>query len=88
MRIWIRKNCLQIYEFAICGLGYQGNLWIYLICDLRTGTPKKFADLRLRNVPKNLRICDPRKTKKYLRAHLCKSNNYQKKILIRCVNVK
>jgi hypothetical protein len=28
------------------------------ICDLRTGIPKKFADLRLRNEPKNLRICD------------------------------
>jgi len=28
--------------------------------NLRTGTPKKFADLRLRNEPKNLRICDLR----------------------------
>jgi hypothetical protein len=28
------------------------------LCDLRTGTPKKIADLRLRNEPKNLRICD------------------------------
>jgi hypothetical protein len=26
------------------------------ICDLRTGTPKKFANLLLRNEPKNLRI--------------------------------
>jgi hypothetical protein len=28
------------------------------MCDLRTGTPKRCADLRKRNEPKNLRICD------------------------------
>jgi hypothetical protein len=28
--------------------------------DLRTGTSHKFVDLRLRNEPKNLRICDLR----------------------------
>ncbi len=33
---------------------------------MRTGTPKKFADLRKRNEPKNLRICDLR-TKKSLK---------------------
>ncbi len=49
----------QICGFAICGLIIT-NLWI---CDLRTGTSKKFSDLRLRNEPKNLRtnkkICVP-----------------------------
>jgi hypothetical protein len=35
------------------------NLRIY---DLRTGTPQKYAGLRLRNEPKNLRICDLRTT--------------------------
>jgi hypothetical protein len=29
---------------------YHKNLWI---CDSWTGTPEKFADLRLRNEPKN-----------------------------------
>jgi hypothetical protein len=28
------------------------------ICDLRTGTPKKFAEFRKRNEPKNMAICD------------------------------
>jgi hypothetical protein len=45
---------LQICGFAICGLKIT-NL---RICDFRTGTPQKFADLQLRNEPKNLRICD------------------------------
>jgi hypothetical protein len=27
-------------------------------CDLQIGTPQKFADLQLRNEPKNLLICD------------------------------
>jgi len=58
---------LQICGFAICGLVHKGNLWI---CDLRlnhnkfadmglrTGSPHKLADLRLRNEPKSLRIYD------------------------------
>jgi hypothetical protein len=33
------------------------------VCDLRTNTPKKFADLRLRNEPKNLRNGDLRTLK-------------------------
>ncbi len=37
---------------------FRRNLRIYQeklgICDLRTGAPKKFTDLRLRNEPKNL----------------------------------
>ncbi len=63
---------LQICGFAICGLGHQGNL---RICDLGknhkfadsrfwTGALKKFADLRLQNEPKNLRIYDYRNKKK------------------------
>jgi hypothetical protein len=42
---------LQIYGFAICG----SIITCVRICDLRTGTSQKFADLRLRNEPKNLR---------------------------------
>ncbi len=38
---------------AICGIIIT-NL---RICGLRTGTPQKFADLRLRNEAKNVRIC-------------------------------
>ncbi len=66
MRTWTRNNAFflanlwicnldwdtkEICGFAICGLIIT-NLWI---CDLRTGSPQKFADLRLRNEPKNLR---------------------------------
>jgi hypothetical protein len=56
---------------AIFALGHQRNFRIcYLrinhykftdFCDLRTGTPKKFADLQLRN--ENLRICALRTNK-------------------------
>ncbi len=58
---------LQTCGFAISGFGHQGNL---RICDLQThhykfvnlrfatGTAQKFADLQLRNEPKNLPICD------------------------------
>ncbi len=70
---------LQIWRFAICGLGHKGNLWLceliitnLWICYFRTGTPKKFADLWLRNEPKNLRICDLRTKKTNLHAHLWK----------------
>jgi hypothetical protein len=84
MRILIRNSetllfSLQIFRFSICGLGHQGNLRIcglivtnLRICDLRTGTPKKFADLRLQNEPKNLRICNLRTNRKNLLAHLWK----------------
>ncbi len=41
-------DTMEISSFAIYGL---------IITDLRTGTPPKFSDLRLRNEPKNLRIC-------------------------------
>jgi hypothetical protein len=37
---------------------------ILRICDLRTGTPQKFADLRLQNEPKHLQIYDLRTNKK------------------------
>jgi hypothetical protein len=57
-----------------CGSGSETLPFANLrFCDLRTGTPRKFADLRfadlasqkstnlrLRNEPKNLRICDLR----------------------------
>jgi hypothetical protein len=64
MRLWIRNTAFF--------------LAILRICELRTGTPSKFADLRinhyqfadlrLRNEPKNLRICDLQT--KNLRSHL------------------
>ncbi len=59
MRIWIRNTvfCLANLQIAICGLGHQGNS---RICGLWTGTHKKLMDLRLRNEPKNYRICDMR----------------------------
>jgi hypothetical protein len=72
--VWIRTQ-------RLFGLGDKRNL---LICDLRINhykladlrfadyTPWEFADLRLLNEPKNLRICDLRtKIKKNLRVHLC-----------------
>jgi hypothetical protein len=40
--------------------------------DLCTGTPKKFADLRQWNEPKNFRICFLRALKISFLAHLCK----------------
>jgi hypothetical protein len=45
-QIWIRNIVfsLQICGFAICVLRHHGHLQI---CYMRTGTPKKFADLRL-----------------------------------------
>ncbi len=36
------------------------------ICNLQTDTPIKFADLRLQNEPKNLRIYDFRTKKKFM----------------------
>jgi hypothetical protein len=59
--LYVGKN------LRICGLGPHENLWIcdlrinhYKFMDLRAGTPKKFADLRLRNDPINVQICDLR----------------------------
>jgi hypothetical protein len=46
MRIWIRNTAFFLFSLRIC--------------DLRTRTPPKFADLRLRNEPKNLQIWDLR----------------------------
>jgi hypothetical protein len=43
--------------FVICGLMIKK---IRRISDLRTGTHKKFEDLRKSNKPKSLRICDVR----------------------------
>ncbi len=43
----------------------------FRLCDLWKGTPNKFADLRLRNWSKNLRICDLRTFEKSLLAHPC-----------------
>ncbi len=55
MHIWIRTT---LFLATLC------------IRELRTGTPgKKFADLRLRNELKNLRIFDLRNKKQNLRAH-------------------
>jgi|688.fasta_scaffold668368_1 hypothetical protein len=69
---------LKISRFAICRLGHQGNLQIcelilktLRISYLWTGTPQKFADLFLRNEPKNLRICNLQTNKQNLPAHLC-----------------
>ncbi len=56
----------EICEFAICGL----IITFLQICNLQTSTPQEFADVRLQNEPKNLRICDMRTNRKNLRAHL------------------
>ncbi len=48
---------MRIRDFRI-------NQYKFRICDLRTGTLHKFADLRLRKEPKNLRICNLRTNKK------------------------
>jgi hypothetical protein len=67
MRIWIRNTAffLTNLRFAICGLIIKKlRVW-----DLRIGTPQKFANLRLRNEPKNLRICDLRTNQKNVGAH-------------------
>jgi hypothetical protein len=53
MRIWIRNTASFLANLRICALRHQGN---FLICDLRN-IHYKFADLRLRNEPKNLLIC-------------------------------
>ncbi len=78
VRIWIRNTVfsLQIYGFAICGLGHTKEIFGFAICGLiikklricvlRTVTPQKFAALRLRNESKNLRICVLRTNNKNL----------------------
>jgi hypothetical protein len=38
---------VEMFRFSICGL-------IIKVRDLRTGTPKKFAEMGYRNEPKNL----------------------------------
>jgi hypothetical protein len=52
----------MVKKFADLGISRLAricNLRVNKKCvDLRTGTPKKFADLRKRNEPKNLLICD------------------------------
>jgi hypothetical protein len=60
MRIWIRNYVFFSCGFKICGLIIT-NL---RTCNLRTGTPQKFADLRLQNECKNLQICDLQTSKK------------------------
>jgi hypothetical protein len=63
----------QIHTFSphICKVRYFAEICLRFsdksikFADLRTGTPKKFADLRLRNEPENLRICDFRTFKKF-----------------------
>jgi hypothetical protein len=68
MRIWMRNMVFFLAKLRICncGLGHLGNL---LICDFRISlqlcglqfadyiTAQNFAELRLWNDPKNLRIC-------------------------------
>jgi hypothetical protein len=64
---------IYICGFAIYGLRHLGNLRIrdlrsyqykFRICDLRTGTLQKFAELRLRNEHNNLRISNLQTNKK------------------------
>jgi hypothetical protein len=76
--------------FAICGPYILCDLQIY---DLRTGTPQKFADLRLQNEPKNLRrgitkrICvptfetEPYSLKVRTRTEDCKDNRTYSEII-------
>jgi hypothetical protein len=59
-------ECVVFIE--ICDL--RINLKKFWIRDVRTGTPKEFAVLRLRNAPKNLQVCDLRTSKKFACPHL------------------
>jgi hypothetical protein len=67
MLIWIRNTSFVLANLRISDLrmGHQANL---RICNLLTGAPQKFEDFRLRNEPKNVRICDLRTDKKKFRA--------------------
>jgi hypothetical protein len=67
MRTWIRNTAF-----------FLANVRIF---DLRTDTLQKSADLRLRNEPKNLRICDLRTNNKNLRAQCQSSKGIMAKIL-------
>jgi hypothetical protein len=48
----------------ICGFAIIGHNFLR-ICELRTGTPKKFEDLQSRKDPKNLLIGELRTWKQY-----------------------
>ncbi len=63
-----QKQCFLSCKFSdwdtkeVCGFAIFGLIITNLrICDLWTGPPRKFADLRLRTEPKNLRICRQKK---------------------------
>jgi hypothetical protein len=67
MQIYVRNTAffLSTLRFVdwdtheICGCAICGLIITNMrICDLRTGTPQKFADLHLRNEPKSLRFYD------------------------------
>jgi hypothetical protein len=59
LRTVLRRSSVVICRnLRICDL--RINHQNLRVCDLRSNTPKKFADLRLRNEPKNLRSGDLR----------------------------
>ncbi len=56
MRIWIKNTAVFLVNLRICDLQVNHYKFVkFAICDMRTGTLQKFADLRLLNEPKNLR---------------------------------
>jgi hypothetical protein len=57
----------RTYEQDTCIKNHKN----FRILDLRTGTPKKFANLLKRSESKNLRLCDLRTLNKSFLAHLC-----------------
>jgi hypothetical protein len=59
----LRQSC-SVFCRNFCIRDLRMNHINLRICDLRNGTPKNFADLRLRNEPKNFRICNLRTFKK------------------------
>jgi hypothetical protein len=67
MTVLRQSSALFCRNLQIC------DLWInhknLLICDFWTNSPRKFADMRLRNERKNLRICNLRTLKISLLAH-------------------
>ncbi len=72
MRIWIRNNPFADWNTKeICGFVIWGLIITnYRICDLLTGTPKKFADLQLQNEPQEFADFQFADYKIDLRAHL------------------
>ncbi len=76
MQIGIRNTAFCLANLRICDLRSGTRKFTdlrinhYKFMDLQTGTPQNFADLQLRNEPKNLWICDLRTNKNNLRAHL------------------